>query len=242
VIFVISIQVSKITPGHGPYKTPLGPNLRHTGMAIDLVVLKLIASVGPTLVVALVAGDIVASEDMAGTLKTILVRSLSRGEILAGKALALFAYVIAALGAYALAGLAAGILAWGFHPMTNLSGHQLSAPRAFAFTLLALVIYGVPVLAIACFGLLLSVLTRQSVAAVAGTLLYVLCLQGLAALSAVAPIHPYLLVNQLTAWHDLFETPTAGAAIVRAVWVSAIYAALPLAVAVIVFRRRDVTT
>jgi ABC-2 type transport system permease protein len=193
-------------------------------------------------VIFVISIQIVASEDMAGTLKTILVRSLSRGQILAGKALALVAYVIAALAAYTLAGLAAGILAWGFHPLTNLSGHQLSAPRALAFTVLALAIYGVPVLAIACFGLLLSVLTRQSVAAVAGTLLYVLCLQGLAALSAVDPIHPYLLVNQLTAWRDLFQTPTAGTAIARAVWVSAIYAAVPLLVALLVFRRRDVTT
>ena len=40
------------------------------------------------LITALVAGDIVAAEDHNGTLKTILTRSLERGQIFAGKALA----------------------------------------------------------------------------------------------------------------------------------------------------------
>ena len=40
------------------------------------------------LITALVAGDIVAAEDHNGTLKTILTRSVERGQIFAGKALA----------------------------------------------------------------------------------------------------------------------------------------------------------
>jgi ABC-2 type transport system permease protein len=54
-IFLISIQISKVTPGRGPYNTPLGANLRDTGLTLDLVVTKLVAIVGPTLVAALVA-------------------------------------------------------------------------------------------------------------------------------------------------------------------------------------------
>lgn len=242
VIFLVSIQISKVTPGDGPYDTPLGPNLRHSGLAIDLVVLKLVAVLGPAIVAALVAGDIVASEDMSGTLKTILVRSLRRGHILAGKVLALFTYLLVALAGYALVGVVAGVLAWGFHPLVNLSGDRLSALSALGLTLVALCVYAVPVLALASFGIFLSVVTRHSVAAIAGTLLYAVALQGLAGLSAIASIHPYLLVDQLSAWHDLFQTPTAGDAIVRALWVSAVFAAVPLLAAGIIFQRRDVAT
>ena len=46
---------------------------------------------------ALVAGDIVATEDSSGTLKMILTRSLTRGQILAGKTLATFTYVLVLL-------------------------------------------------------------------------------------------------------------------------------------------------
>src|SRR4051794_38324658 len=206
VIFLISIQISKVTPHDGPYDTPLGPNLRHTGLALNLVVFKLIGVIGPTLIAALVAGDIVAGEDMAGTLKTILVRSLRRGEVLAGKALALLTYLVAALALFAVAGVLAGVIAWGFHPLVNLSGHAISASHALGLTAIAMVLYALPVLAVASFGLFLSVVTRHSVAAIAGTLLYALALQGLSALSAISAAHPFLLVNQLTAWHDLFQT------------------------------------
>jgi ABC-2 type transport system permease protein len=242
VIFLISIQISKVTPGDGPYDTPLGPNLRHTGLALDLVVFKLLGVVGPTLIAALVAGDIVAGEDMGGTLKTILVRSLRRGQVLAGKALAVLTYLAVALALYAVAGLLAGVVAWGFHPLVNLSGHDISALRALGLTLVAMAVYAVPVLAVASFGLFLSVVTRHSVAAIAGTLFYALALQGLSALSAIASAHPYLLINQLTAWHDLFQTPIAGDAIVRCLWVSVAFALPPLLAAWAVFARRDVTT
>jgi ABC-2 type transport system permease protein len=244
VIFLISIQISKVTihPPDGPYDTPLGLNLRQTGLALDLVVFKMMGVIGPTLIAALVAGDIVAGEDMGGTLKTILVRSLRRGEVLAGKALALLTYLVAALVVYGVAGVLTGVIAWGFHPLVDLSGHQLSALHALGLTVAALALYALPVLAIASFGLFLSVVTRHSVAAIAGTLLYALSLQGLAALSAIASAHPYLLVNQFTAWHDLFQTPTAGDAIVRCLWVSAAFALPPLLAAWAIFIRRDVAS
>jgi ABC-2 type transport system permease protein len=244
VIFLVSIQISKVTihPPDGPYDTPLGLNLRQTGLSLDLVVFKMLGVVGPTLIAALVAGDIVAGEDMGGTLKTILVRSLRRGEVLAGKALALLTYLVAALAVYAVAGELIGVIAWGFHPLVNLSGQSISALHALGLSVVALALYALPVIAIASFGLFLSVVTRHSVAAIAGTLLYALALQGLAALSAIKSVHPYLLVDQFTAWHDLFQTPTASDAIVRCVWVSVAFAVPPMLAAYVVFTRRDVTT
>jgi ABC-2 type transport system permease protein len=244
VIFLISIQISKVTlhPPDGPYDTPMGTNLRVSGLALDLVVFKLIGVVGPTLIVALVAGDIVAGEDMGGTLKTILPRSLRRLQILAGKALAVLTYLVTALAVFLVIGELAGIVAWGFHPLTNLSGREISALHALGLTVVAMALYALPVVAIASFGFFLSVVTRQSVAAIAGTLLYALALQGLSALSAIASARPYLLVNQMTAWHELFQTPTTGAAIGRSIWVSAAFALPPLVAAAVVFARRDVTT
>jgi ABC-2 type transport system permease protein len=226
----------------GPPGAPLANNLGHTGVGFALVVFKLIVVVGPAIIVALVAGDIVASEDMEGTLKTILVRSLRRTHILAGKLLALFTYLVVAMVVFMVVSTVAGVIAWGFHPLVNLSGQRLSALHALALDVPAVAIYCLPVLAIASFGLFLSVLTRQSVAAVGGTLLYAMALQGVAVISAIKAAHPYLLTNQLTAWHDLFQTPTAGDAIVRSLWVSAAFALPPLVAAWAVFNRRDVAT
>jgi hypothetical protein len=88
------------------------------------------------------------------------------------------------------------VVAWGFHPLINLSGHRI----------------------------------------------YAMSLQGVAAIAAIKSAHPYLLTNQLTAWHDLFQTPTAGAAIVRSLWVSTAFALLPLIAAIVIFNHRDDAT
>jgi ABC-2 type transport system permease protein len=241
-VFLISIEISKVTPNHGPYADPMGQGLRHSGLALTPVVHKEIAYFGPAIIAALVGGDIVVNEDGGGTLKTILVRSVRRGEILAAKALALFTYVVVALLVFAITGIVAGTIAWGFHPLANISGTQISAAHALGLTFAAIAVYAVPVIAIASFGLFLSVVTRQSVVGVVGTIFYALALTGLAALPAIKGARPYILVTQLHAWHGPFETPTNWALIWHAVWISVLYAAPPLIAAWMVFRRRDVVT
>jgi ABC-2 type transport system permease protein len=209
-------------------RAPLADNLGHTGVGFALVVFKLIVVVGPAIIVALVAGDIVAAEDADGTMKTILTRSLRRRQVLTGKLLALYTYVAFAMAAFFVVATVAAVLAWGAHPLVNISGTRLSALHALALDVPAVLVYLMPVLAIASFGLFLSVLTRQSVAAVGGTLIYAMALQGIAVIQAISGAHPYLLTNQLTAWHGLFQTPFDGTTIIRAAWVSAAFA-LPAA-------------
>lgn len=226
----------------GPPHGPLTDNLGHTGVGFALVVVKLIAVFGPAVIAALVAGDIVASEQAEGTLKTILTRSLGRSELLLGKLLALFTYLVAALAVFFVVATVAAVIAWGAHPLLNISGHRMSALHALALDVPALAVYCLPVIAIASFGLFLSVVTRSSVAAVGGTMIYAMALQGVAAIAAIKGVHPYLLTNQLTAWHDLFQTPTGGALILRSVWVSAAFALPPIVAALWIFNRRDVAS
>ena len=78
------------------------------------------------LITSLVAGDVVASESQNGTLKTILTRSRERGQVFAGKVLAALTYTAAVIVAMATIGLIAGGLAWGFNPLTSLSGTTVS--------------------------------------------------------------------------------------------------------------------
>jgi ABC-2 type transport system permease protein len=224
----------------GPPDGPLANNLGHTGVSFALVVVKLIAVFGPAVIAALVAGDIVASERADGTLKTVLTRSITRSALLLGKLFALFTYLAMALAAFFIVSTVAGVLAWGFHPLVNISGHRISALHALALDVPAVAIYALPVLATASFGVFLSVITGQSVPAVGGTLIYAMSLQGIAAISAISAAHPYLLTNQFTAWHDLFQTPSGGDLIMRSVWVSAAFALPPIAAALVIFNRRDV--
>ena len=225
----------------GPYDVPLGHNLRHTGIALSLVVLTFASRFGAQLVTALVAGDIVATEDAGGTLKMILTRSLRRRQILAGKTLASFTYVVALLLALLAAGLISGGIAWGFNPVVGLSGTTLSTGRSIGLAFAALGVFAVPLVAIAAFGVFLSVVTRNSAAAIVGTLVYELFMEAIVGLVHVQWLHHYLLSAQFDAWHGLFQTPIYWPPIVRSIWVCAIFIVVPLAVAFAVFQRRDVT-
>jgi ABC-2 type transport system permease protein len=236
---VVFVVVMSLQTG-GPYDAPLGHNLRHTGLAIVLVVLTFVSRFGAQLVTALVAGDIVASEDSGMTLKLILTRSLRRGQILAGKALASFTYVLVVLLGLLAGGTIAGLSAWGWHPLRNLDGTVLSAPHALVLTFAALGVFAVPLIGVAAFGLMLSTLTRNSAASIVGTLVYALTQEAIGGLVHQTWAKLYLLSDQFDGWHGVFMSPTDWTLIGRAFWVTALYTAVPLAIAFAYFRRRDV--
>jgi ABC-2 type transport system permease protein len=224
----------------GPNDVPLGRYIRETGLATPFVVLFFMSIWGFPLITALVAGDIVAAETHNGTLKTILTRSRERGQIFAGKVLASFTYTLAVILGMALVGTIAASIAWGFHPLTSLSGTKVSAGHGLALLAASLAIYLLPLAGIAAFGLLLSTVTRNSAASVVGTLMWALLMQLLGVLPGTESFRPYLLGTQFEAWHGFLRVPADWAPVVRALWVCAIYIGAPLVAAYIVFLRRDV--
>src|SRR5204862_2888636 len=219
---------------------PLGRYIRDTGLAVPFVVLFFMSVWGLPLITALVAGDIVASETHNGTLKTILTRSRERGEIFAGKALATATYTLAVVLAMGLVGVVAGSIAWGFHPLTSLSGTKVSAGHGLGLLAASLGVYLLPLAGIAAFGLLLSTVTRNSAASVVGTLMWALLMQLLGVLPGTESFRAYLLGTQFEAWHGFLRTPADWAPVIRALWVCALYILLPLFGGYLVFLRRDV--
>jgi ABC-2 type transport system permease protein len=224
----------------GPNDIPLGRYIRETGLALPFVVLFFMSIWAFPLITALVAGDIVAAESHNGTLKTILTRSRNRGEIYAAKVLATFTYTWLAILAMGTVGVVAASIEWGFHPLTSLSGTRVSAEHGLGLLAASLAIYAWPMAAIAAFGLFLSTVTRNSAAAVVGTLMWALFMQLLGVLPGTESIRPYLLGTQFEAWHGFLRTPADWAPVVRALWVCALYIAIPLVAGYLVFLRRDV--
>jgi ABC-2 type transport system permease protein len=233
-VFVLLLQKG------GPNDIPLGRYIRETGLATPFVVLFFMSIWAFPLLTALVAGDIVAAESQNGTLKTILTRSRNRGEIYAGKVLASFTYTAVILLAMGTVGVVAASFAWGFNPLTSLSGTSVSFGHGLGLLAASLAIYLWPMTAIASFGVLLSTVTRNSAASVVGTLMFALLMQLLGVLPGTEAIRPYLLATQFDAWHGFLRTPADWVPVVRALWVCAIYIAVPLGAGYLVFLRRDV--
>jgi ABC-2 type transport system permease protein len=240
IIVPLIFCVAVATQSGQPNDVAFGRYIHETGLAIPLVLLLFGSTWMYPLITALVAGDIVASEDHNGTLKTILTRSVDRGPLLTGKALATATYAIVAILLSGAVAVVAGSIVSGFNPIISLSGVRVSAPRGLGLVFASLAIYMIPILTIASIGLFLSAVTRHSAAAVVGTLMISLLFALLAILPGLEGLQPYLLSTQFQAWQGLLRTPIDWAPILRAVWVCAMYAVPALVAAALVFMRRDV--
>ena len=142
-IFVTAVAAQ---PG-GPEDVAFGRYIHTSGLAIPLVLLFFGSIWLFPLITALVAGDIVASEDHNGTLKTILTRSLGRGQIFAGKTLAAGTYAIVAIILNGIVAIGAGCAVSGFNSLTSLSGTRIPATKALELVSASLLVYLIPILA-----------------------------------------------------------------------------------------------
>ena len=237
IIFVLAIHFRHVQRG-GDFA--FSGYLNRSGLAVPLVILLFGAIWMFPLITALVAGDIFASEDHNGTLKTILTRSLDRWQIFAGKTLAAATYAVAAILLNGTVAVIAGSLQSGFNSLQSLSGTPVSAPKALELVYASLLVYLIPIAAIMCIGLLLSTVTRNSAAAVVGTLMFSLLVQLIGILPGLSGTHPYLLSTQFNAWQGLLRTPIDWSPIIRAAWVCALYGVPALFGAYVLFLRRDV--
>jgi ABC-2 type transport system permease protein len=235
-IFVIALGARN----EAPRDVPFGRYALDSGLAVPLVLLTFGSYWLFPLITALVAGDIVASEDQNGTLKTILTRSVQRGQIFGGKALVAATYTVLALITMATVALVAGGINSGWHSLISLAGTRVSVGRGLVLIAASFGIYLAPLLAVAAIGLLLSTVMRNSAAAVVGTLMFSLILQLVAILPGLGGIKPYLLTNQFFAWHGFLRTPIDWAPVGHAAWVCALWAIPTLVAAYVVFLRRDV--
>jgi ABC-2 type transport system permease protein len=237
VIFVI---VQNVHTRHGGGDSIFAAQITQSGLATPVLMLLFESLFFLPLIASLVAGDIVAAEDNNGTLKTILTRSVDRGQVFAAKALAALTYAAIAVYLAALVATVGGVASWGFNSIKTFSGSTVSASEGLLLVIAANACYLIPLAAVVCIALLLSTATRNSIAGVGGAIGIVILLDILATIPGLEGIKPYLLTEQFENWHGLLRTPTDWAPVIHSLWVSALYAIPALLAGYLVFLRRDV--
>jgi ABC-2 type transport system permease protein len=237
-IFIV-VQLARGHPDHDRGSI-FASEIFQSGLATPVLMLTFLAPFFLPLIAALVSGDIVSAEDNNGTLKTILTRSVDRGQVIFAKALAAVTYGAAAVFLSAVVGTGGGVAAWGFNSVRTFSGTVVSAPEALLLVFAANAVFLIPLLTIVCVGVLLSTVTRNSAASIVGTLGFTLVLAIVSQIPGLEGIHPYLLTTQYFAWQGLLRTPTDWGPILHSLWVCALYAVPAVFAAYLVFLRRDV--
>jgi ABC-2 type transport system permease protein len=237
---LIFLVVQNVHQRHGRGDSIFAAQITQSGLATPVLMLLFESVFFLPLIAALVAGDVVAAEDGNGTLKTILTRSVNRGQVFVAKALTAVTYAAIAVFCSAIVATAGGIASWGFNQIKTFSGSTVSAAEGLLLVFAANACYLIPLLAVACIGVLLSTATRNSTAAVVGAIGFVILLYIIATIPGLEGIKPYLLTEQFENWHGLLRTPTDWAPILHSLWVCALYAGPALFAAYLVFLRRDV--
>jgi ABC-2 type transport system permease protein len=215
-------------------------HITQSGLATPVLMLLFLSVFMLPLIAALVAGDIVAAEDGNGTLKTILTRSIDRGQVFAAKTLAAMTYATIAVFLSAAVATIAGVASWGFNSVVTFSGSIVTAPEGLLLVFAANACYLIPLMAVTAIGVLLSTTTRNSAASVVGTVGFVILLFIVSGIPGLEGVKPYLLTEQFENWHGLLRTPTDWAPIWHSLWVCALYGIPALLAGYLVFLRRDV--
>jgi ABC-2 type transport system permease protein len=234
--FVLALALKK-NAGIPP-DIPLAKQVTQTGVVLPLALLAFATFFGAPVISALVAGDIVSSEDANNTLKMILTRSTTRSTIYWAKTLAAATYGVALMAVLFAASVIGSVIAWGLHGATLLDGRRVSGGHALALDVLAYATYLLPLAVLIGVAVFLSTTTRNSAAAIVGTVIFSLAWQGVAVLPGIKQAKNWLFPKQFDAWESLFGHP--GDSIGRAALMCAVYALVPLLVGWAVFLRRDV--
>jgi ABC-2 type transport system permease protein len=240
-IIVIATKLSAPSPQNAQDAPPFLFQIASSGMYAALTGLAVVQPFFLPLAAGLFAGDAIAGEAQAGTLRYLLVRPVRRNRLIGAK----YFSAMTLLAALVLATIASGVLfggvVFGLHSMPTLSGTTLSLPVSL-LRILASGAYMVLVLSgIACIGLCISTRTDSGPGAAVATIVIAIASQILGSISSLHVIWPYLPTYGWLAFTGLFRFPVDWSAMRSGLQGSAAYTVVFLALALWGFRRRDIT-
>ena len=210
-------------PGEGPafLSAVLG-----NGSLYPAAALAIILPVFLPVAVSVVAGESIAGEAAAGTLRYLLVRPVGRSRLLVAKLSSVIAFVLAAVVIVALVAYAAGRLLLNSSEAvaaTTVSGTPLTAGQLAWRTALMVVFIAWSMMGVAAVSFFLSTLTDSALAAAMGGLAALVTSTVLVTLDAAGAVRDYLPTRYWLAWVDLFRDPILWHDVVRGTVVQGAY-------------------
>jgi ABC-2 type transport system permease protein len=243
VLVAVLLAVTDLAPRPGEGPVFLSAVLTN-GTLYPLAALAIVLPLFLPIAVALIAGDSVAGEAQAGTLRYLLARPAGRTRLLVAKLVSVFAFVAVTVVVVAVIGYLVGRLLFDVQPIgaTALSGTDLSSSEIAGRTLLAIGYVTVSMLGVAAFALFFSTLTDSPLAAMLGALGILVASSLLLTLDAASSFAPYLPTRYWLAFVDLFREPVLWRDVVRGLALQGVYVVVLLGAAWANFTTKDVTS
>ena len=228
-------------PGEGP---PFLSAVLTNGALFPLAALAIVLPLFLPIAVAVIAGDSVAGEAQAGTLRYVLARPAGRTRLLVAKLVAVFAFVLVTVVVVALVGYLIGTTLFEAQPIagTSVSGSTLTPEELAGRTVLAIGYVTVSMLGVAAFALFFSTFTDSPLGATLGALAILVASSLLITLDAASPIAPYLPTRYWLSFVDLFRDPILWRDVHRGLALQGVYVGVLLTAAWANFTTKDVTS
>jgi ABC-2 type transport system permease protein len=256
-VVAVFIAATHLEPAPGQDTAFLSAVLQD-GQLYPAAALALVMPVFLPISVAVVAGDSIAGEASAGTLRYLLARPVSRSRLLAAKLISVTSFTLLAVVTVTITSYAVGVLILGPSrasavatgtgggtgaggSITSLSGASLTFLELVERTLGSMAFVTVSMLGVAAIAVFLSTITDSALGAALGTLAALIASEVLVALNAASAIQPYLPTQYWLAWIDFFRQPILWRGIERGFAIQAVYVVVFLGAAWANFTTRDIT-
>jgi ABC-2 type transport system permease protein len=247
-LVAVLLAVTEVGPRPGTGPAFLSAVLTD-GKLFPLAALGIVLPLFLPIAVALNAGDAIAGEAQAGTLRYVLVRPVGRTRLLVAKLTSVMAFVVLTVLVVAVTAYVVGVLLLGGSRVptggtvgtASISGGTFSTQELLLRTGLALGYAMVCMLGVAAIALFLSTVTRSPLGAALGALAVLIASTILLGLEAASALQPYLPTRYWLAFVDLFRDPILWRDVLRGVALQAVYVVVFLAAGWANFMTKDVT-
>ncbi|GAP53201.1 ABC transporter permease [Streptomyces azureus] len=191
--------------------------------------------------IGVVAGDAIAGEANAGTLRYLLVAPAGRSRLLLTKYATVVIFCLAATLVVAVSALTVGALLFPLGDLTTISGTQISFAEGLGRALLIALAVAASLIGVAALGLFVSTLTGSGIAAMATTVGLLITVQILDQIPQLHALQPYFFSHYWLSFADLMREPVYWDDLTKNLGLQALYAVVFGSAAWARFTTKDIT-
>jgi ABC-2 type transport system permease protein len=191
--------------------------------------------------VGVIAGDAIAGEANAGTLRYLLVSPAGRTRLLLTKYATTMTFCLVATLVVAASALAVGALLFPLGDLTTISGTRIGFAEGLLRALLIALAVAASLIGVAALGLFISTLTNSGIAAMATTVGLLITVQILDQIPQLDALHPDFFSHYWLSFADLMREPVYWDDLQRNLGLQAVYAAVFGSAAWARFTAKDIT-
>ncbi|MFK4100922.1 ABC transporter permease [Streptomyces sp. NPDC019531] len=191
--------------------------------------------------IGVIAGDAIAGEANAGTLRYLLVAPAGRTRLLLTKYATVMTFCLVATLVVALSALTVGAVLFPLGDLTTISGTQITFTEGLGRALLIALVVAASLTGVAALGLFVSTLTNSGIAAMATTVGLLITVQILDQIPQLHALQPYFFSHYWLSFADLMREPVYWDDLVKNLGLQALYAAVFGSAAWARFTTKDIT-